>query len=114
MPHDADGAGFTVSDAPTGEEKKERTPQRERIIEAVQNAGVTFWRDADGHGFATVPLEGTLRRYRVRSRTFGLVVRSLYGAFNRVTGRNGSTRPGSVSDSALAEAISAFEAMALT
>ncbi len=99
----------------SSDEKPGKGPaQRELIIEAVQDAGVIFWRDADGFAFATVPLNGTLRRYRVRSRNFGLVVRSLYGEANPVTGRNGITRHGSVSDKAMAEAMPAFEAMALT
>jgi hypothetical protein len=88
-------------------------PQRELIIEAVQNAGVIFWRDADGNAYATAPIGGTLRRYRLRSRAFGLLVRSIFGRANPAASRNGSTRPGSVSESALAEAIGAFNAMAM-
>ena len=109
--------GFTISDPPAPPEnadaKGRKQSQRERIIDSVQDAEVTFWRDADGNAFATVPYQEQKRRYRVRSRAFALMVRSLYGAANPVTGKNGA-RPGSVSDAAMNDALAAFEAMALT
>lgn len=105
-------ARAALSDKMPDDDDDQKQPQRERIIEAVQDAKVTFWRDADGDAFATVPRGDEIRRYRVRSRSFAMVVRSLYGQANPVTGRNG-VRPGSVSDLAMREALPAFEAMAL-
>jgi energy-coupling factor transporter ATP-binding protein EcfA2 len=109
------GKGFIISEAASADD---RTPQRERIIDAVQARGVTFWRDLDGMAFATVPIDpqdienGPIAHYRVRARRFNLVCRQTYGAANPVTNIHGK-RLGSVSDSAMQEAIPAFEAMAL-
>jgi hypothetical protein len=105
-----EGAGFHIEDAP----ETEKVPQRERIIDAVQTAGAVFWRDPDGIAYATVPNlpEGAVMHLRVRGRKFALVCRLLYGAANKVNGSRGE-RPGSVSDSAMAEAVNAFEAMSL-
>ncbi len=116
-----DPSGFTVKDEPppgsAAGEKQEKVPQREKIIEAVADAGVQFWCDPDGHAFATVPCEdpepdGPIMHLRVRGRRFALICRRLYGEANPVNGPYGS-RPGSVSDSAMGEAVPAFEAMAL-
>ena len=116
-----DPSGFTVKDEPppgsAAGEKQEKVPQREKIIEAVADAGVQFWCDPDGHAFATVPCEdpepdGPIMHLRVRGRRFALICRRLYGEANPVNGPYGS-RPGSVSDSAMSEAVPAFEAMAL-
>jgi len=117
---DDSSAGFTVDDAPPGngaDNDNKRQAQRELIIEAVQAAGVLFWHDPDGHAFASVPLaadrpEGAVMHLRVRGRRFALVCRRLYGVANPVQGARGF-RPGSVSDTAMSEAIPAFEAMAL-
>ncbi len=106
-------SSFTAADA----KDDDKQPQREKIIEAVDIAGVKFWRDPDGHAFAAVPLDPldaekcAVANYRVRGRRFALICRQLYGAANPVSGTRG-TRPGSVSDSAMGEAIPAFEAMA--
>ena len=106
--------GFTIS----GIEPDERQPQREKIIEAVAAAGVVFFRCPDGHAYATVPLNPDLgdaspvAHYRVRGRRFQLLCRKLFGTANPVASARGA-RPGSVSDSAMNEAIPAFEAMAL-
>ena len=111
------GKGFTMSGFAAGDEKDD-LPQREKIIEAVDMAGVKFWRDPDGHAFAVVPVDpldpekGAVANFRVRGRRFALICRQLYGAANPVRGPRG-TRPGSVSDSAMNEAIPAFEAVAL-
>lgn len=99
-----------------GDETKD-LPQREKIIDAVVVAGVKIWRDLDGHAFVTVPCkitesDGAVMHLRVRGRRFALICRRLYGEANPVSGRHGN-RPGSVSDSAMSEAIPAFEAMAL-
>jgi hypothetical protein len=114
----ADGSkGFTISGI-TSDDDSGKAPQRDRIIEAVQACGVSFWRDADGTAFATVPVnpldieQGAVAHYRVRGRRFALICRQIYGAANPVSGARG-VRPGSVSDSAMAEAIPAFEAMTL-
>ena len=117
---DDPSAGFTVHDAPPGkgaDDDKRRQSQRELIIESVQAASVQFWHDPDGQAFATVPLsadrpEGAVMYLRVRGRRFALICRTLYGAANPVIGTHGS-RPGSVSDTAMSEAVPAFEAMAL-
>ena len=109
------GKGFVISEAAAADDK---TPQRERIIDAVQARGVTFWHDLDGVAFATVPIDpqdienGAIAHYRVRGRRFNLVCRQTYGTANPVTNTRGK-RLGSVSDSAMQEAIPAFEAMAL-
>ena len=55
---------------------------------------------------------GALMYFRVRARRFALICRKLYGVANPVDGKHGS-RPGSVSDTAMSEALPAFEAMAL-
>jgi putative DNA primase/helicase len=118
----ADASGFTMHDQPPGsaaahEPRREHEPQRERIIDAVQSAGVSFWHDPDGQAFATVPCNvadrtGALMHLRVRGRRFALICRRLYGKAHPVNGAH-VPRPGSVSDSAMTEAISAFEAVAL-
>ena len=79
--------GFTVADAPPSDERPSdteasRSPQREKIVDAVQAAGVRFWRDPDGHAFATVPcsiekLDGAIMHLRVRGRKFALICRQL-------------------------------------
>ncbi len=109
--------GFTVRGFTAADEKEDKAPpQREKIIEAVDMAGVKFWRDPDSHAYAAVPLDPldaekcAVANYRVRGRQFAMICRQLYGAANPVSGPRG-TRPGSVSDSAMAEAIPAFEAM---
>jgi hypothetical protein len=109
--------GFTMRGLADGDGKDD-LPQREEIIDAVQAAGVKFWRDPDGHAFAVVPRDPldpekcAVASYRVRGRRFALICRQLYRAANPVSGSRG-TRPGSASDSAMAEAIPAFEAIAL-
>ena len=93
-----------------------KTAQRDRLLEAVLGAGLTFWRDPDGTAYATLPACDTSgqQRYAVRSRRFALVVRALYGRANqRSVGGRGLVIPGSVSDTALAEALPALEAVAL-
>jgi hypothetical protein len=117
-------SGFTIIDPPESEgappTKDESRPggknngaQREEIVAAVDSAGVVFWHDPDGNAYATVPSKTSLRRYRVQSRAFRLVVRLIYGSANPTSGRHGTVRPRSVSETAMAEAIPAFEAMAL-
>jgi hypothetical protein len=91
---------------------KRRAPQRDRIVEVLLAAGVTFWRDRDGYAFATVRRQELIERHRVESRRFKLLIRSIYGAAFPTMSSRGSI-PGGVSDSALAEAIQTFEAMAL-
>jgi hypothetical protein len=94
----------------TGDGKKSRS-LREAVIDAVLAAGAIFWRDADSYAFATLPVDSTLRRYRVQSREFKLAVRRIYGAAHPVASRNGP-RSGSVSEATISEAILAFEAIA--
>ncbi len=115
--------GFTVREAageappPAASQddgKAPRDAKRERIIEAVLDAGVTFWRDQRGDAFATVPHEGRIERYPVRSRAFRNLVLLLYGDAHPVIGKAGATaRPGSAPQQALGEAMLAFEALAL-
>lgn len=109
---DAGKVKFTLEPAGAAADEGKRQAQRDRIIEAVLAAGVGFWRDADGNAFARVKLPGGgLARYRVRSRAFALVVRALYGDVNpRAVGA--TTIPGSVSDTAMQEALPALEAVA--
>jgi putative DNA primase/helicase len=112
------GKGFTISGMTSADEKDDgKQSQREKISDAVLIAGVTFWHDKDGHAYATVPCniaepDGAIMHLPVRRRRFSLICRRLYGATNPVSGQYGD-RPGSVSDSAMGEAIPAFEAMAL-
>lgn len=110
------GAGFTVTEAPasTGKDERAKLPQRDKLIEAVLAAGVTFWRDADGTAFATVPGEGgQFARHRVRARTFALVIRGIYGERHSRILESGRVIPGSVSDSAMKEVLAALEAIAM-
>lgn len=90
------------------EQKPEPIPQRDKIVKAVLDAKVTFWRDADGEAYATVPCEKRIERYRVRSTAFRNIVRGIYGdAFPSKFGK-----PGAVSDTAWREARPQFEAIA--
>jgi hypothetical protein len=90
------------------EDDEERIAQREQILSAVIDAKVTFWRDADGEGFATVPNGERIERYRIRSTAFKNIVRGIYGdAYPSKLGT-----PGAVSDNAWREARASFEAMA--
>jgi hypothetical protein len=50
-----------ADDGEESDEKPERIPQRDKIIKAVRDAKVTFWRDADGEAYATVPRDGHTR-----------------------------------------------------
>lgn len=107
--------GVRVVEEP-GPNEGAKTAQRDRLLEAVLGAKVAFWRDADGTAYATLPASDTSgqQRYAVRSRRFALVVRALYGRANqRSIGGRGLVIPGSVSDTALAEALPALEAVAL-
>ncbi|MBL6080215.1 hypothetical protein JMJ56_19540 [Belnapia sp. T18] len=93
-----------------------RETKTEKIIAAVLDAGVTFWRDPRGTAYATVPREGRTERYPVRWTAFKNIVRLIYGDANPVTvkGKAGETvRPGAVSDHSLSEALGAFDAFAL-
>ena len=114
--------GFTVRDAAAEapppaapqDDKAPREAKRERIIQAVLDAGVTFWRDQRGEAFATVPREGRIERYPVRSRAFRNVVLLLHGDAHPVIRKDGATaRPGSAPQQSLGEAMLAFEALAL-
>jgi hypothetical protein len=110
--------GFSISGITSTDEKDDdRQPQREKIIDAVIAAGVKFWHDRDGHAYASVPCnvlepDGAVMHLPVRRRRFALTCRRLFGAANPVVSQHG-IRPGSVSDSAMSEALPAFEAMAL-
>lgn len=84
---------------------------RDQAINAVLDAGVTFWRDADHAAYASVPHAGTVQRYRIRSGAFGRVVRRLYGAANPVRTTHGS-RPGSLADAAMKDVLPALETIA--
>jgi hypothetical protein len=105
------GAGSSgVEDA-----AKKQAAQRDRLLEAVIAAGVTFFHDADGAAYAAVPgAGGSVSYYRVTARRFALVARALYGAANRRAVPGGdAVIPSSVSATAWAEAVPSFEAMAL-
>ena len=109
-----DASGMSIVTAP--DDDKRGPPQRDRIVAAVVTAGVTFWCDNDGHAFASMPIREHVERHRVRSRRFALMVRTLYGAANPSANKQlgvAGILPGSVSDSAMAEAMPQFEAMAL-
>lgn len=84
---------------------------RDRAINAVLDAGVTFWRDPDHAVYASVPHAGAVQRYRVRSGAFGRVVRRLYGSANPVKAKHG-TRLGSLPDAVVKDVLPALEAIA--
>jgi hypothetical protein len=86
---------------------EKRIPQRDKIIKAVRDAGVKFWRDEDHEAYVTVPRDGHFEQYRVRSTAFRNVVRALYGKSNR----SSLDTPGAVSDAAWREVKPTFEAM---
>src|SRR3954451_21498900 len=91
----SNATGFTIKNTPPQNDDSERTPQREKIIDAVQAAGAMFWRDPDGHAFAAVPCDikdpgGAIMHLRVRGRRFALICRRLYGAANWVNGPRGA------------------------
>ncbi len=92
-----------------------RDAERDRVVDAVLNAGVTFWRDARDEAYATVPREGRIERHPVRSRTFRNAVRLIFGELDAIApvGSGATPRPGVVRDQTLSEALGAFEAIAL-
>jgi hypothetical protein len=114
----ADDPGYTVTnelpsiDVPEAQTSAP-TDKCEQVIEAVLAAGATLWRGEDGKAYITLTNDNRISRHRVRSRDFRLVARTIYGQAFPVQGSQGM-RPGSVPDSAMKEAILAFEAMAMT
>lgn len=89
-----------------------KLPQRQRLIETALAVGMRFWRDLDANAYATVQHNHRTERHKVQSAKFRLLLRSLYA--DRWPERaNGGLIPGSVSDTAMAEALPALEAMAL-
>jgi hypothetical protein len=92
-----------------------RDNARDQCIEAVMDLEAVFWRDPRGDAFVTLPQDGRLERYAVRSRDFRNNVRLTFGDRYPVESeREGrAPRPGSIPDQALNEAIGTFEAMAL-
>jgi len=78
-------------------------------------AGATFWPDADGVAHVTLPARDDTGpwRFRVGGSDFRKVVRRLYATSNPRSLPNGRVLPGSVSDSALNEALQALEALAM-
>jgi Bifunctional DNA primase/polymerase, N-terminal len=120
----ADGQRQPRQAPPRAEPLREQPPEpqapretkTEKVVAAVLDAGVTFWRDPRGTAYATVPREGRTERYPVRWTAFKNIVRLLFGDANPVTvkGKAGETaRPGAVSDHLLSEALGAFDAFAL-
>jgi hypothetical protein len=92
-----------------------RDNTREQAIEAMLDLNTTFWRDPRGDAYATIPQGARLERYAVRGRDFRNMVRlafgDLYPVESEASGR--PSRPGSIPDNSLNEAIGTFEAMAL-
>lgn len=88
-----------------------KTAQRDRVIDAVVNAGAIFWKDPDGTAYATLPREGRIERYKVRSSGFRAVVRALYAEACPRMNDDGMEMPGSISDKAMTEALPSLEAM---
>jgi hypothetical protein len=107
----ADAAAFTVTDHETDDQRG--PPQRERIINAILDAGATLWRTMDGETCCTVPINGRLERHRTKSTEFRRVAGYLYGAANPVN-RGAATRPGAASDQAMREALNGLDATAYT
>jgi len=109
------GVEHMITALDESEEEGKKLTQRERLLETVLAAGITFFHDADGCAFAAVPGDGgSLSYYRVGSRRFELAARVIYGNANRsVVGAKGVVIPGSVGATAWAEAVTSFEAMAL-
>ena len=105
-----DGAGIPASEP----ENRRGPPQRDKVLEVVLAADLTFWRDADGAAYATIPEKDGCgpQRHAVRSSLFRLLLRALYGAARQRT-VGGRQVPGSISDTAMAEVLPALEAMAL-
>lgn len=107
------GAGISEYRPEPGDDskKKDKTAQRDRVIEAVIAAGAEFWRDLDGCAFCTLRREGRIERYRVRSTGFRSVIRAIYAARNPRQTDDGLLLPGSISDKAMSEALPSLEAM---
>lgn len=89
----------------------EKLGQRERLVATALAEGMTFWPDADGNGFATVPDGTTVQRHRIISTSFRRLLRERYGKRWPVRTPAGLV-PGGVADTALSEALSTLEAMA--
>jgi hypothetical protein len=103
--------------SPAAPKKKKEPGQRDRLIEIAVTSGITYWHDADGNAFATIPRDGRIERYRVRSAPFKRLLRRLYGeAFPNIaaTKKAGGTVPGGVSDTAMNETLPTLEALAQT
>ncbi|WP_052389466.1 hypothetical protein [Belnapia moabensis] len=96
-----------------GQDKSPLETKSEKIIAVVLDAGATFWRDSSGEAFVTIPNEGRIERYPVRSRDFRNLVLLLYGDAHPAATKGGGTRPGSASQHSLNDALGAFEALAL-
>lgn len=84
------GVGFSIRDADDEEGQSaggSAPTQREKLIQAVLGVDVSFWQDADGVAYATVPATDSIgqQRYRIRSHRFELVIRDLYGRANPQT-----------------------------
>ncbi len=93
------------------DEGRRGPPQRDRIIGAILAHGINLWRDADGNGYATIEIGGTLQRHAVRSRAFRDLVRFIFGQSN-IREINGTLVPASISDTGWKEALPQIEAMA--
>lgn len=91
--------------------KKDKTAQRDKVIEAVIAAGAEFWRDPDGIAYVTLRRDGRIERYRVRSAAFRAVIRAIYAARYPRETDEGLLLPGSISDKAMSEAMPSLEAM---
>jgi hypothetical protein len=119
-PFGDDAAGTVAAAAfknakPDAAEEKEDETQRSRLIEIALSSGISFWHDADGNAFASVPTGGHFERYRVRTGRFKLHLRRIYGdAYpNLKTSKKlGYTVPSGVSDTAMNEALPTLEAIA--
>lgn len=107
-----DGAGFTVTELPAEEEGKRGPPQRDRIVAAILKAGLTFWCDREGKGYASWEHDGRIERHPIRSQRFKLIVRGIYGEQGKRV-IEGQMVPGSIADTAMRETLPVFEAMAL-
>ena len=91
-----------------------RPTQRDKITQALQDAGVHMWRDSHGNAYASLPHDGGgWQRYAVQSHGFRQVMKLIYGRANATLDSKGKRKLGSAPAQAFQDAIGMLEATAL-
>jgi hypothetical protein len=83
----------------------------DRVFQSLRKAQVRYWRDFDGNAYATIHRQGRIARYKVRSDSFALAVRTLYG-HDSATGNGKEIRPGIIPSRIWSDVVLTCEAFA--